>query len=119
MRKPLSSRILFEVLAKQHKGENHSSRKQSLRELVTKKRCVFSPFPSGQVACAERPVSSLCSQRSLLTWVMRVEQFFSEGLRKCLLEKHRRVSVAAAGSAGFYFLVLDHSLGKNAKHSAM
>lgn len=41
MRKLLSSRILFEVLAKLHKGENQSSRKQSLRELITKKS-VFS-----------------------------------------------------------------------------
>lgn len=32
--------------------------------------------------------------------------FFSEGPWKCLLDKHRRASVAAAGGAGFYFLAL-------------
>lgn len=37
MRKHLSSRIPIEVLAKQHKKENQSSSKQSLRELIPKK----------------------------------------------------------------------------------
>lgn len=40
---------------------------------------------------------------------------FSKGLRKCLLEKHRRVSVAAAGGAGLYFLALSPQLRKECK----
>lgn len=110
MRKPLSSRILFEVVAKQQKGENE----QSLRELITKKH-VFSPFPVGCVAHAEWLVGCLCSQRSLLSWGVRVEEFFSKGLRKCLLDRHSSVSVAAAGSAGFYFLALSPQFGKEFK----
>lgn len=114
MRKPLSSRILFEVLAKLHRGENQSSRKQSLGKLIIKYLCFWS-IPSGQVAHAEWVVSCVCSQRTLLTWVVGVEEFFSKGLRKCVLERHRRVSVGAAGSSGFYFLALSPQFGKECK----
>lgn len=49
MGKYLSSRILTEVLAKQQEGENQSSGKQKLSELI-QKMYVFSRVPSGQVS---------------------------------------------------------------------
>lgn len=40
---------------------------------------------------------------------------FSKGPWKCLLEKPRRVSVAAAGRAGLYFLTLSPQFRKERK----